>query len=223
MDMMMHYYVNVGHSVHNTMQTHLAQSGTLLADYHCRECDTWHRLSHKHECCGFATRYEEVTISWKGIGGHIDAIFKDGKGRYWIVDFKTTSLASAPSKMKKPGKGYERQIKAYAYLLWKQYGIKVEGVMLVFIPRDNPRKVVVWEKVMKAQDYVDTREDLKADLILHRKTMKAEKKEDFKFLLKTKCGGEYCDACKMDAKKLLNEIMRKAKRFPIKTPNKEKA
>jgi hypothetical protein len=222
MPMGMHYYVNVGHSVHNTMQLHLAQSGTLLADYHCRECKTWHRLSHQHECCGFACEYHEVTISYKGIGGHIDAIFRDRQGRYWIVDFKTTSLASAPGKRLKPGLGYTRQIRAYAYLLWRQYGIKVAGTMLFFIPRDNPRKPVVSEYLMTDRAYDTAFQDLKFDRRLHKDTMVAKTLADFRTLVKHKCGGEYCDACKMSSTRILEEIMHKAKKFPILKQRKEK-
>lgn len=215
MDMMMAYYVGVGHAVHHVMQTYLATTGRLLADYECRECRTKYPLSHQHECCGFPTHYEEVTIDYKGIKGHIDAILKDKAGKYWIVDFKTCSVAGATKKKVNPGPNYKRQVKAYAYLLWKQYGIKVEGVMLVFLPRDNPRKPAIWELRMSAQDYADAKAELLADRKLHRRTMVASTFEDVKSLFLTNCGGEYCDWCKKPRVELLKTVKKKMSKLPI--------
>ena len=131
LDLMMAYYTSVGTAVHTVMQTYLSQSGQFLADYSCKHCKIDYPLSHVHECteCGRHTHYEEVTIDVGtkngrlGIQGHIDGIFKDSKGNYWIVDFKTTSVAGAPAKERTPGDGYTRQVKAYAVLLRKQYKI----------------------------------------------------------------------------------------------------
>ncbi len=141
MDLMMAYYVSVGHAVHDVMQRYLSQSGQFLADYECRECGKKYPLSYKYECCGFPTKYEEVKIDVKlkrgRIQGHIDGIFKDSMGRIWIVDFKTSSIEGAGSKAKSSPPGYVRQVRAYACLLKKQYDIDVYGVMLVYLPRDN--------------------------------------------------------------------------------------
>jgi PD-(D/E)XK nuclease superfamily len=216
MDMRMAYYVGVGHAVHHVMQTYLALSGRLLADYSCRECGTKYPLSHKHECCGFPTHYEEVTINWKGIGGHIDAIFKDSKGRYWILDFKTSSLSGSRAKRLKPGPNYERQVKAYAYLLWRQYGIKVEGVMLIFLPRDNPWSPTIWELRMTDRHYEAAKAELLADRKLHKRTMVASTLEEVKSLFLTNCGGEYCDWCKKPMPLMLKALKPNLKLLPIK-------
>jgi len=216
MDMRMAYYVSVGHAVHNVMQSYLALTGTLLADYECRECGKKWPLSHKYECCDQPTKYEEVTIDYKGIQGHIDAIFRDKKGRYFIVDFKTCSLLGAPAKKRDPGANYRRQVQAYAYLLWKQHGIKVEGVMLVFLPRDNPFSPTIWELKMTDDQYEGAKADLRADLKLQRRTMKAKDLSEFRDLFKTRCGGPYCEACKLEAKELIRKVRSKLDRFPIK-------
>ena len=218
MDMLMAYYVSVGHAVHKVMQDHLAQTGAFLADYTCRECGTEHRLSHVHECCGFPTDYEEVSIDYKGIQGHIDAIFKDKQGRYWIVDFKTTSLAASAKKEKDPGITYMRQVTAYAYLLWKQHGIKVAGCMLIFIPRDDPKKPTVWEIPMTDLNYAKAKTELLADRALHKRTMAADTLEEFLDLMQNKCGNDYCDYCKKtpSALKKLAQKSLTTNRFPIK-------
>lgn len=216
MDFRMAYYVSVGNAVHHVMQTFLAMSGTLLADYSCRECGTKYRLSYVHECCGFPTHYEEVTIDWKGIGGHIDAIFKDSKGRLWIVDFKTSSLTGSKVKLKNPGPNYKRQIRAYAYLLWKQYGLRVEGLMLVFLPRDNPWSPVIWELKMDDAQYESAKAELLSDLKLQRRTMRASKIEEIRSLFKTNCGSQYCEFCKKPGSMLLKTVSKKLRSLPIK-------
>lgn len=223
MDMRMAYYVGVGHAVHDVMQRYLAQSGTLLADYECRECRKKYPLSHKWECCDTPTRYEEVTINYKGIQGHIDAIFKDKQGRYWIVDFKTCSISGAPGKKRDPGQNYKRQVRAYAFLLWKQYGIKVAGVMLVFLPRDTPWQPTIWELLMTERMYEEAKIELIADRKLHRKTMEAQSLDDMRAIFKTTCGGPYCEACKLEAKELIRRVKNKLKLFPIKKEGKSYA
>lgn len=216
MDMRMAYYVGVGHAVHEVMQSYLSLSGAFLADYKCRDCGTAYPLSHQFECCGFPTKYDEVLISYKGVVGHIDAIFKDKQDRYWIVDFKTTSLKSAPSKMRRPGDNYSRQVRAYAYLLWKQYGIKVEGVMLVFLPRDTPWQPSIWEYVMKPADWPAARDELIADRKRHKDTMSSKSLADFRKLFVTNCGNPYCEPCKTDVQKLLKTLAQRLDKFPIK-------
>jgi hypothetical protein len=216
----MAYYVTVGIAVHEVMQTYLSQSGSFLADYECKECDTKYPLSYRHECCGFPTSYNEVSIDIKtkrgGIQGHVDGIFKDSQGRLWVVDFKTSSLSAAPSKVNKAPPGYRRQVRAYAYLLKKQYDLDIYGMMLVYLPRDNPRKPSIWEYVLKKGELENIKAELKADLILHNKTMKAASITDMKALIQNKCGGEYCDACKTPDAEKLRVLKANINKFPIK-------
>jgi hypothetical protein len=203
------------------MQTFLSQSGKFLADYSCKECKKKYPLSHKHECCGMATTYDEVTLDvgktkYLRVQGHIDAIFKDKHGKYWILDLKTTSLIKAEEKAKNPPLGYKRQVRAYAYLLWKQYKIKVAGVMLLFIPRDNPQDPTVWEMPINA-DMGSLRDELLQDKRLHRRTMKATTIEEMINLSKNKCGDTYCDPCKKskeELEQLFSRLIAKGK-YPI--------
>lgn len=217
-DLSMAYYTSVGTTVHTVMQTYLPQLGNFLADYECKECGKKYPLSHVHECCGMPTQYEEVTIDIgtvngkNGIQGHIDGIFKDSKGNYFILDFKTCTSYGGPQKERNPGENYMRQVKAYAVLLKKQYKIRVKGVMLVFIPRDNPRKVYVWEKELSDQDFVEAKKELLRDRTLHRKTMVASTIEELMELAKTNCGSDYCKYCKlkpMEMKKIFTRILKR--------------
>lgn len=227
MDMAGAYYTSVGTTVHTVMQTYLATSGQFLADYSCKICKASYPLSHVHECCNVPTIYEEVTIDVGtkkrnglkvgGIQGHIDGIFKDSQGHYWIVDFKTTTLMGAPSKERSPGEGYVRQIRAYAVLLKHQYGIRVKGVMLVFIPRDNPspNRIAIWEEVITDRDFKQGKLELKADKRLHRKTMVASSVEEVMELAETKCGSPFCNYCKMTKSVFRNLIKPIVKKLPI--------
>ena len=224
MPMSMAYYTKVGTTVHEVMQSYLAMSGRFLADYHCKVCGKKYPFSHKHECCGTPTTYYEVTIDVGtkkgvlGIQGHIDGIFKDSKGNYWIVDFKTTSIAGVKGKLRNPGDGYIRQIRAYAVLLRKQYKVKVKGVMLVFIPRDNPAKPAVWEATLSERDYEVAMEELKADKRLHKKTMFATSVEDIIELAKTNCGGAFCTSCKKSKPDFMSLIKKAMKTNKAKLP-----
>jgi hypothetical protein len=219
MDLMMAYYVGVGHAVHHVMQTYLSQSGRFLADYTCKECDKVHKLSHQSECCGFPTVYDEIDLDYNGVQGHIDAVFKDRQGQYWILDFKTTSLSNAQEKAKRPPENYKRQVRAYAYLLWKQHKIKVVGLMLVFIPRDNPKEPTVWEHRIKETDFDNFRSELLVDLRTHRKTMMAKTIEDMKPLL-VSCGGQYCRVCAHTRSRNLGLLTKHLNKFPIKADSK---
>lgn len=218
MPMLMSFYVGVGTAVHETMQRYLSQSGRFLADYHCKECGKKYPLSHKIECCGFPTQYEELGLNFKGIVGHIDGVFRDSKGNFWIIDFKTCSVAGSEAKEKNPGDGYKYQVRAYAWLLKKQYGVTVKGVMLIFIPRDNPMNPTVWEELFTERNFKDAAEMLKAERAKHRATMTASRLEDFRALFKHKCGSPYCEPCKKDMPTLLKTASKMLAfgKFPIK-------
>lgn len=200
LDMAGGFYTSVGTTVHNVMQRYLPQSGRYLADYYCKECDTWHRQSYKVECCDFPTDYHEIEIDYKGIKGHIDAIYRDKRGLLWILDFKTTSVAGAPGKKKNPGITYIEQIEIYAVLVELQYGLKIEGIMDAFILRDNPKKdPSVW-----ARQLTDAmRRRVKARLSLFKKAHRAalnasSLKEALALRSFGRCSNPYCRFCPKD-------------------------
>lgn len=197
MDYMGGFYTRVGSAVHEVVQTYMGPSGKLLADWHCRVCGKKRELTHKNKCCGITMDYHEVSIDYAGIVGHIDAIFRDSKGDYWILDFKTTSLKGAPSKQKRPGASYIEQIEAYAFLLWKQYGIKCKGVALMFIPRDNPKEPVVFTKTLKNEDYKEIGKRLKKNKADHTRVAAITKKSEALALAKEpKCSNPFCSFCR---------------------------
>jgi len=219
------FYTTVGTAVHSVMQNFLCQSGKFLADYKCHECNTWHRMSYKYECCGFPTEYHEVEISYKGINGHIDCIYRDAQGKLWIVDFKTTSIKGAPYKKRDPGVAYKEQIETYAVLVELQYGIRIEGFADEFIIRDNPMKndPVMWNRPLTDDIRKRVKQKLSRYKKMHRAALNVKTEDEALALFEWgRCKDTYCPVCtdKSDAKvkqKLVDayKFGRKRKHVPV--------
>lgn len=208
-NMLSAYFTSVGTTVHEVVQRYLSPSGRFLADWRCKICGKWRRMSTKSECCDFTMEYHEVLIDHKGVVGHIDAIFKDSKGRYWILDFKTCTVSGASYKQKSPGAAYKEQVETYALMLYRQYGIKVEGVMLMFIPRDDPTKPSVWVNLIDEKDLKRVAKRVKKYKQQHKEALRAETLEEAIALAEYgKCTGEWCRICRSGVS--LKEQLRKA-------------
>lgn len=191
------FYTSVGTAVHEVLQTFLGKSGKFLADWRCRCCGKWKRLSHDNECCDLEMEYHEVTINYRGVVGHIDAIFRDKRGRYWIVDFKTASISGAKSKRTSPGPVYIEQVETYANTLYRQYDIKCRGVVLFFVTRDNPKTPTIWNKVLYDEDYSRIVKRTKRYLSMHKQTLAVATLEDALALAEYgRCASSFCNVCK---------------------------
>jgi len=191
-------YVNIGTAVHTVLQSYLSQSERFLADYHCLECGKWYRMSRRIECCDFPTQYHEIEIDYKGIKGHIDAIYVDRKGQLWILDFKTASIASAESKKKNPGIVYREQIETYGVLFELQYRKKIEGIMNAFILRDNPLKSpAIWHLNLTNEIRETVKKRLTGYKKMHRAALDCTSRQEALSLLKFgHCENPDCDVCK---------------------------
>ena len=197
LDMLGSFYTSVGTTVHEVVQRHLSPTGKFLADWKCPICNRWRRMSTKSECCDFTMDYHEIQISHKGVVGHIDAVFKDRKGRYWILDFKTCTLSGSEYKHKSPGPAYIEQVETYALMLYLQYGIKVEGVMLMFIPRDDPTKPKVWIRLLDSADFKRIKARIKSYKKQHKEALNAFTLEEALALSQYgRCKSDWCKTCK---------------------------
>lgn len=197
MNFMGSFYTSVGSAVHEVIQRFLAPSGKFLADWKCRICGRHRKLSTKSECCEFTMDYHEVLIDYKGVVGHIDAIFKDKRGKYWILDYKTCTISGAGYKQKSPGAAYIEQVETYALLLWRQYGIRVEGVMLMFLPRDNPLTPTVWIKELDESDFRRVSKRIKRYKVQHKEALAAVTlKEAIALAQHGKCKNDWCSVCR---------------------------
>lgn len=202
----MAYYTRVGSTVHEVLQNFLCQSGKFLADYYCRECETWHRMSYKWECCGFPCEYHEVEINYKGVVGHIDAIYRDDKGKLWILDFKTTSVEQAPKKKTDPGDAYREQVETYAVLTELQYGIKIEGYSDSFVVRNNPIKQdpVTWCERLTDEKRKQVRRRLTKYKKIHQAVLDASTKSEALALFDYgRCSDPWCKTCQIKDDKML--------------------
>lgn len=216
MDLSFAFYVKVGTVVHDVLQTYLPKSGQFIADYRCKVCKKWYRLSTQTICCDSTTEYHEVTVKYKGIVGHIDAIFKSSTGKCYVVDFKTCGIAGLATSADVNAIGYVRQLEAYCFLLDKLYGLVCEAGVLFYVTRDNPKKIKI-SKEYKYNELERSRivKDLKHDLKLHKATMEVATLSEYKRLAKNKCGGAYCDACRGDETRLFHNFKNNLDKFPI--------
>ncbi len=137
------YYTTVGTITHSALQRWLGFGGQILGDWHCLSCANKTKMSFSNVCkkCGSEMMYDEIVIRLGNISGHIDCVYRDKKGRYWVIDYKTSSVYAVTQGDSLPYHHNTVQIKSYCALLEKQYGIKVEGWILIYLARDSPRMV----------------------------------------------------------------------------------
>lgn len=215
MDMRGSFYVSIGTAVHEVVQNYLGTSGRFLANWECKICGKKTYVTKQFECCDFPMQYHEIEIHYKGVVGHIDAVFIDSRGRYWILDFKTTSVKAAPSKQKSPGVVYIEQVETYALMMKLQHKIKIEGVLLMFIKRDAPTDPVIWHKTINERQLLQIKNRTIEYKRWHKRVLKAEtKKQVLELLDQGSCSNPYCTVCKRrDVKKVLLDAYAKGKRL----------
>jgi hypothetical protein len=144
------YYGGVGTAAHRTFQKFMGRTGVVIGDWKCL-CGKETKWSAKSICeCGLNMEYQEVGIHRgkagnKNIGGFIDCILLiDGK--YYILDYKTSSVASLTAHRllsAYPTEANRAQVLSYCALVENQYNISISGCMLMYIARDNPRDYVI--------------------------------------------------------------------------------
>jgi len=102
-----------------------------------------HSCPHKINSCGPELfQYVEITLTYNGLSGHIDLIFKIN-GKYILVDIKTTSsylfqsTENAISKGYYPSLKYWHQIETYSVLVEKLKNIKIDSYAILYVSREN--------------------------------------------------------------------------------------
>lgn len=191
------FYVKIGTVVHSVVQNYLANTGKFLASWKCRVCGSVRNVSMDNHCCDTPMKYREVLIKYKGVVGHIDAIYKDTNGDYWILDYKTTSVEQAKKKATNPGIAYQEQIEAYALMLKLQYGIIVKGVLLMFIKRDSPRTPIMFGRVLEKLDFPKIAKRINRYKKMHKEVLNVKTLDEAKALYTKygKCSNSMCDTC----------------------------
>lgn len=141
------FYCTTGTVCHSVFQRWLGQSSKILGDWKCynKKCKHVVRFSESLPCpkCGSEMEYVEFEVkAFKHLSGHIDGVFRDKNGKYWIIDYKTCSIRVILSQKSNPTLPYSKnksQIMAYCALIEKVYRIKIEGWALLYIARDDPK------------------------------------------------------------------------------------
>ena len=141
------YYLPAGHVFHSAVQKWIGMSGKMIGDWRCYSCKatrTLRAMPEKPCKCGvFDWEYRELGGTWgKNIHWHSDGVFRKNNGKYWIVDYKTTSSYGIDEHRKTksvfPYQANRAQIESYIVMIEENYGIEIEGWLLVYCARDSP-------------------------------------------------------------------------------------
>ena len=143
------FYVEIGTAVHKVVQFWLSRGMAADDMFGCwkapdgRISEPMLRPEAVKALNDNNLEYEEVTIKWKRLSGHVDLITHIGGGAYVVWDFKTTDLGG-----KRQHAGWKRnfrtspnyfiQIRSYAALLRRLFGINIVAWGLIIVDRDRP-------------------------------------------------------------------------------------
>ncbi len=236
LDMAGLYYTSVGTAVHTIMQTGLARENyRLFGHWSCPVCGVKKLWTVQTNHCGTPMAYEEIEVDYRGIKGHIDTLFtlnsateikkllsiKSAKLRlkwaqenlkFQIVDYKTCSMSNRDKKQKDPGQTYKEQITFYSYLLKVQWGLLAQSVLLVFIPRDNPRSPVCWGSIVTKESLTKVKRSFSVYRKAHNAVMTASSKSEVLQMLEDfgTCKGEYCEVCASGSKEKIRGQLKAA-------------
>lgn len=195
------YFTSVGTLVHSLIQTFMGLGGRVWGHWKCshKHCSyqDLETLSVYHDCpvCGHNCDYEEIAFKVDNLDGHMDCLFEDKDGDFWIVDYKTTLLLKA-QKHAKDGLAlasnvtYRSQQRAYCTLAHRKYGkshgIKPKGWILVFLPRDIPFQFVFHGEDVTPDDKRETWERICNDIEAHDIVLDATDFSEIEHLIETK-------------------------------------
>lgn len=144
------YYTGVGTLTHEAVQDFLGRGGRMYGVWDCEQdgCHGQRTFSANNRCpaCNSEMKYNEISIDLSAIfpnvsSCHLDGVFKDSKGKYWLVDYKTTNSRTAKQPLETTTLPYptnKAQIMAYCAVLEWRFNINVEGWILFYIARDQP-------------------------------------------------------------------------------------
>lgn len=217
------YFTSVGTLVHELIQTFMGKGGRVWGHWKCsmhkHGCGytALEEISPYHDCpvCGHGCVYEEIGFKvnidgeeaeageYVWLDGHMDCLYEDSDGDFWIVDYKTTLLMKA-NKHAKDGKTlannstYRAQQRAYVTLthrrFGKSHGIKPKGWILVFLPRDIPFQFTFHGEDVSLDDKKETWDRIVHDIDALKDVLDATCYDDIAHLVETKpcsCKADY--------------------------------
>lgn len=154
------FYFGTGTAIHTLVQTWAARANykaKLFGDWKCSKCGKMeHNCTKPKLYCERCDEidppdttepaewiYEEVTVKWKGLSGHVDTILEIAPGKYIVVDYKTTRFrfnGSPADRAKFPYGANKVQITLYCALLRELFDLDIVGWVLVYIDRAQPMR-----------------------------------------------------------------------------------
>lgn len=213
------FFTSVGTTVHDWVQDLAGRSGLILGDWYNVKTKKWRRFSLHPDPSDHNWQYKELEAKVLGAVGHCDGVFclnaklakkankkKNEKARLqafadlqvplFVIDYKTCTLASVPSKVKESGSSYTLQLLFYC-LYFHKLGLNVKGYGNFYIPRDNPAKWNMNSQPWGPKDRKYITKRLKGWVTLHKRALVAETWSDFKALYKEgACDSQYCSVCR---------------------------
>jgi hypothetical protein len=147
------YYTGVGIIAHAAVQHSLGYGRQMFGNWTCSEpgCRGSRTFSNNNRCpaCRSVMTYHEFLLDLRHIYPYLsrallDGVFRDSKGHYYVVDYKTTNIKTAQAKGKDSHLPYianVAQIKAYCALIELRFRIEIKGWILHYIARDSPIKI----------------------------------------------------------------------------------
>ena len=175
------FYVELGTTLHSLYQRYAAEASPteLIGNWQCnRLLDTStgkHSISHtrctkkyefcshndakeQHKCphgkkCLPSLSYEELTVEYKGLTGHVDLLYKLPNRKYILADIKTTgeflfdSFKSAVKLGYYPSLKYFQQVETYAILIEKLFDIEISSYAIVYMSRTAPSEKKIKHRV----------------------------------------------------------------------------
>ena len=145
----MDFYTSIGTAVHETIQ-----KWATISDFADKIYAVWQSVE-TGEVYGpckqedlpkswdnYTLAYEEVTISYDGLSGHVDLIIEILPGKYIVIDFKTTDIGGKRVKFRSKWQDQDPasrssiiQISSYCSLLSKIHGLNIVAWCLIYVDR----------------------------------------------------------------------------------------
>lgn len=140
------FFLSVGTVTHRFLQYSLGHGLRILGHWICidKKCKGKRTFELQNTCpkCGLPMEYEELTVAYgRHASGHLDGVYKASDGKYYLIDYKTSStkvIRGNSLSKKLPYKNNVQQITTYCALVEQSFKIEIAGWILVYVSRDNP-------------------------------------------------------------------------------------
>lgn len=147
----MEFYTSIGTAVHETLQKWLTKGNfkdKIFACWKIKETGEvigpclYRDIPSKYN--NYTILYEEITINYNGLSGHVDLVIELLPGMFVVIDFKTTNLSD--KKKRFPGEWQTKypasqssiiQISSYSTLLRELFGLNIVAWCLIYIDRGD--------------------------------------------------------------------------------------